>query len=78
MEYNLHFHYDFEPKAILQAPNAAQRIAWMKQAGVQTVWLDCYTYGTWLAEPDEILQAKTLLEQHGFEVQALTVPVGHG
>ena len=78
MKNTLHFHYDFEPRAILQAPNAAQRIAWMKKAGVETVWLDAYAYGTWLATPDEIAQAKSLLEQHGFAVQALTVPVGHG
>ena len=78
MENILHFHYDFEPRAILQAQNAAQRIAWMQGAGVETVWLDCYTYGTWLATKEEIRCAKTLLEQHGFEVQALTVPVGHG
>ncbi len=74
----LHFHYDFEPRAILQAPDAARRIAWMKQAGVETVWLDAYVYGTHLATEQELIDAKNLLEQHGFEVQVLTVPVGHG
>ncbi|MBE6675488.1 MAG: hypothetical protein E7594_01465 [Ruminococcaceae bacterium] len=78
MKNKLHFHYDFEPRAILQAPNAAQRIAWMKQAGVETVWLDAYAYGTHLATEQELMDAKKLLEQHGFRVQVLTVPVGHG
>ena len=74
----LHFHYDFEPRAILQVPDVARRIDLMWQAGVRTVWLDCYTYGTYLASCEEIAQAKALLEERGFEVQALTVPVGHG
>lgn len=74
----LHFHYDFVPSAVLDAPNAAERIAWMKAAGVETVWLDAYAYGTWLASKQELLHAKQLLEGHGFEVQALTIPVGHG
>lgn len=78
MKNKLHFHYDFEPRAILKAPNAAQRIAWMKQAGVETVWLDAYAYGTHLATEQELMDAKRLLEQHGFRVQVLTVPVGHG
>ena len=74
----LRFHYDFAPGEILYAPDAADRIEWLKAVGVRTVWLDCYTYGTWLASLQEIAQAKALLEQHGFEVQAITVPVGHG
>ena len=78
MNHTLCFHYDFEPRAILEAPDAARRMDLMWAAGVRTVWLDCYTYGTWLATKDEILRAKAMLEQYGFEVQALTVPVGHG
>lgn len=78
MENVLHFHYDFMPGAILDAPDPARRMALMKAAGVRTVWLDCYAYGTWLATEKEIVQTKVLLEQNGFDVQALTVPVGHG
>lgn len=78
MENKLHIHYDFEPRAILQAPDAERRIALMKQAGVETVWLDAYAYGTHLATDRELMDAKCLLEQHGFEVQVLTIPVGHG
>ena len=74
----LRFHYDFAPGEILHTPDAAKRIEMLKAVGVRTIWLDCYTYGTWLASWQEIADAKVLLEQHGFEVQALTVPVGHG
>ncbi len=78
MNHSLHFHYDFIPGEILDPATSAQRIALMKAAGVRTVWLDTYAYGNHLATAQEILDAKQLLESHGFEVQALTVPVGHG
>ncbi len=74
----LHFHYDFIPREILDPATSARRIALMKAAGVQTVWLTAYAYGNSLASEQEISDAKQLLERHGFCVQALTVPVGHG
>ncbi len=74
----LHFNYDFIPKEILDPATFAHRIALMKAAGVETVWLSVYAYGNYLATPEEIREAKGLLESHGFAVQALTVPVGHG
>lgn len=70
--------YDFIPGQILDPATSAHRIALMQAAGVQTVWLDVYAYGNRLATGQEILAAKQLLEQSGFEVQAVTVPVGHG
>ncbi len=75
---NLHFHYDFVPGEILDPATSAHRIALMKSAGVKTVWLDVYAYGNRLATPEQIREAKALLESHNFTVQALTVPVGHG
>ena len=78
MSHALHFHYDFIPSEILDPATSAQRIAHMKSAGVETVWLDTYAYGNVLASREETLEAKKLLESHGFCVQALTVPVGHG
>lgn len=74
----LRFHYDFIPNEILDPATGKARIALMKAAGVQTVWLDTYAYGNVLATPEQTITAKRLLEENGFEVQALTVPVGHG
>lgn len=74
----LRFHYDFIPCEILDPATSARRIALMQAAGVQTVWLTVYAYGNVLATAQQVLQAKSLLESHGFEVQALSVPVGHG
>ena len=74
----LHFHYDFIPHEILDPATSAHRIALMQSAGVETVWLDTYAYGNVLATREETMAAKELLERHGFCVQALTVPVGHG
>ena len=62
----LHFHYDFIPSEILDPATSAQRIAHMKSAGVETVWLDTYAYGNVLASREETLEAKKLLESHGF------------
>ncbi len=74
----LHFHYDFIPREILDPETSARRIELMKLAGVETIWLDTYAYGNVLATKEQTLAAKQLLESHGFCVQALTVPVGHG
>lgn len=78
MSNTLHFHYDFIPREILDPATSAHRIALMQAAGVDTVWLTVYAYGNRLATKQEIIAAKDLLEQHGFAVQALSVPVGHG
>ena len=34
---------------------------------METVWLDVYVYGNRLATKQEILDARALLESHGFE-----------
>ena len=78
MATSLHIQYDFIPSEILDPATSAQRIALMKAAGVETIWLDVYAYGNRLATKQEILDARALLERHGFEVQVVTVPVGHG
>lgn len=78
MSNTLHFHYDFIPGEILDPTTSQKRIELMKSVGVETVWLDVYAYGNVLATREETLAAKQLLESHGFCVQALTVPVGHG
>ena len=78
MDTSLHIQYDFIPSEILDPATSAHRIALMKAAGVETIWLDVYAYGNHLATKQEIMDAKQLLESHGFEVQAVTVPVGHG
>ena len=73
----LHFHYDFIPCEILDPATSAHRIAMMRAAGVQTVWLTVYAYGNALATAQEITDAKCLLERHGFFVQALSVVKRH-
>ena len=78
MENSLHLQYAFVPGEMLDPEIASRRIALMKAAGVKTVWMTLYMYGTWSATKQEILQAKTLLEKEGLEVQVAIVPVGHG
>lgn len=75
----LSFHYDFLPDMILSDNSEThKRITQMKAAGVSTVWLDNFIYGAWQNSFDEIRKAKRILEEEGFTVQALNVPLGHG
>lgn len=76
---SLSFHYDFLPDRILDDPTAARRrIRLMQAAGVSTVWLDTFIYGVWQNSFEDIRRAKAILEDEGFAVQALNVPLGHG
>ena len=75
----LNFHYDFLTSLVLRDPEFfPKKVPLMKAAGVRTVWLDNYIYGEWQNTPEEASRAKALLENEGFEVQAICVPLGHG
>ncbi len=75
----LTLHYDFLTSLVLTDPTFfSQKVPLMRAAGVRTVWLDNFIYGVWQNSPEDARRAKTLLEDEGFEVQAITVPLGHG
>lgn len=75
----LNFHYDFLTSLVLSDPDFfSKKVPCMKAAGVRTVWLDNYIYGEWQNTPEEAARAKAMLEDEGFEVQAICVPLGHG
>ncbi len=73
----LKFNYFADVKKTLYDESYGHSLALMKEAGVNTLWLMVYTSGRYTAEKDEIIKAKNKLESNGFEVNALTVPVGH-
>ncbi len=78
MSIPLEFHYDFLTSLVLTDPDFPRKIKLMKRAGVRTVWLDNYIYGAWQNSLEDCRKAKKMLEEEGFEVQAICVPLGHG
>ena len=78
MSIPLEFHYDFLTSFVLTDPDFPRKIKLMQRAGVKTVWLDNYIYGEWQNSLEDCRRAKAMLEDEGFEVQAICVPLGHG
>ena len=75
----LNFHYDFLTEYVVRDPEFfSKKVPYMKAAGVRTVWLDNYVYGAWQNSLEDCRRAKAMLEDEGFEVQAICVPLGHG
>ncbi len=75
----LTFHYDFLTSLVLEDREFfTKKVPFMKAAGVSTVWLDNFIYGVWQNSLEDARRAKSMLEEEGFEVQAITVPLGHG
>ncbi len=73
----LNFNYFADVKKTLYDEGYNHSLALMKEAGVSVFWLLIYNAGRYFAEKDEIIKAKGILESKGFEVNAITVPVGH-
>lgn len=73
----LRFNYGFRAHEVLHHPEAPQRIRRLKECGVETIWLDGYFYGHYEADDETMLAAKRRLEDEGFDVNAISVPVGH-
>ncbi len=71
------FNYFADIKKTLYDENYKHSLNLMKRAGVSVLWLEIYMSGRFLAAKDEIINAKAVLEDIGFEVNAITLPVGH-
>ncbi|MEI6578849.1 MAG: hypothetical protein WCN92_05230, partial [Eubacteriales bacterium] len=78
MTNNLNINYSIGAKTVLFDPDIEKMLAEMKAAGVNVLWLFCYFYGHFASTYEEMRLAKKVLEDHGFEVQAINVPLGHG
>ncbi len=71
------FNYFGDVKRTLYDESYKHSLEMMKRAGVSVLWLEVYMTGRYFAEKDEIIRAKKILEDMGFEVNAITLPVGH-
>ncbi len=73
----LNFNYFADVKKTLYDESYKHFLALMKEAGVSVLWLEIYNAGRYLAEKAEIIKAKGILEGLGFEVNVITLAVGH-
>lgn len=48
----------------------------MKEAGIQKIWIAGFFSGK-MVDLEELKEAKAFAESHGFEVGAVTIPIGH-
>ena len=71
------FHYFADARRTLYDTEYQNMLPLMKKAGVDTLWMLVYNAGKYTAEKAEILRAKAVLEEKGFRVNALSLPVGH-
>jgi hypothetical protein len=49
----------------------------MKKVGVTDIWLGAFFYGKWYRQPEEIRNLADQLENEGFNVQVINLPLGH-
>ncbi|MDF2685964.1 MAG: hypothetical protein K0S55_1145 [Clostridia bacterium] len=69
--------YDISANTVLNDPEIENKLQWMKDAGVSAIWLLGYFYGHYEASLEEMAKAKNILEEKGFEVFVISLPVGH-
>jgi len=73
----LNFNYFASAKLTLYDPEYRKSLEWMKKVGVETLWLGVRGSGKPDGTREEIAAAKARLEEMGFAVNALILPVGH-
>jgi hypothetical protein len=49
----------------------------IKTSGITDVWLGAFFYGKWYRRPEELRKMADQLEQEGFRVHIVNVPLGH-
>lgn len=62
---------------VLNDENIEEKLSWIRNGGVTTMWLYGYFFGHDDAPLEDMAKAKEKLEQQGFEVQIISLPVGH-
>ena len=75
----LRFNYSIRAHEFLNDPEQAQKLRWMKEAHVSTVWIDGYFFGHYDSTWEEMVQVKQLLKQrdlkHRLSLSRLDIPV---
>ena len=74
----LNFTYNISPHRLLNDRHLSSRLKKMRNAGVETLYLFGYFYGTFESTLDELEKAKVIVENEGFRTGIINVPLGHG
>jgi hypothetical protein len=74
----LNFTYNVSPRRLLHDKTVSGSLDKMRRAGVKTIYLFGYFYGSFESEPEHIAKAKKVLEDEGFATGIINVPLGHG
>ena len=69
--------YSISARDVLTHPDIRQRLQWMKDAGVERLWLFGYFYGHHESSPEQMYRARLKLEEEGFQTGVISLPVGH-
>ncbi|NBD22286.1 hypothetical protein [Paenibacillus glycinis] len=68
--------YSMEHGPLLDVASRDRLIGLMKDAGIRKIWIAGFFSGK-MIDAEELKQAKAFAEQHGLEVGAVTIPIGH-
>lgn len=68
--------YSMAHLPLLDIASRDHLIGLMKDAGIEKIWIAGFFSGK-LVDIEELKEAKAFAEQHGLEVGAVTIPVGH-
>ncbi|MFA6947985.1 MAG: hypothetical protein WCQ72_03300 [Eubacteriales bacterium] len=74
----LNFTYDVDAARVLRDPAIYEKLHLWRHAGVGRLMLNGYFYGHEVSRDDDMSAAKRRLEDEGFEVGIINVPLGHG
>lgn len=74
----LSLNYAVSANKVLRDAGFKEKMQWMRDAGVGTLWLAGYFHGHMDAPLEDIARARGVLLDNGFDVQAINVPLGHG
>ncbi|MEX2758116.1 MAG: hypothetical protein Q6365_022265 [Candidatus Sigynarchaeota archaeon] len=70
-------HYSIPAKLVLDPQRRSTMLDMLRNAGVAKLWLHGYFFGHFDAPLGELVEARAVLERHGFEVGIMSMPVGH-
>ena len=75
--HKMKLNYNIDPALLVDEVQGPRVIAMMKEAGVDTIWLWGYFYGTTWSSLETIAEAGKIARSHGFEAAIIQLPVGH-
>ncbi|CAI6086762.1 hypothetical protein [Cohnella sp. JJ-181] len=68
--------YSMAHEPLIDRATRDELVERMKQAGIQKLWIAGFFSGK-MVDIEELKEAKAFAESHGFEVGAVTIPIGH-